>query len=259
MEALSKQRSIDFMVVPEASDLKSALCGNSLWDTVASLLQGPSEVEFVKGVVGEDVIRRNKSASEELILLLDILADLREGHSSAASRHSPEKSNLFTSQGHFILQERVRQLLSLAQSSPDLFKTPRERQIIGIVTRPASARSSRSVDSRPTSASGSSSQNSEPVAGLHKLRGSLRFDKVQEVQQPLRACFAQEYQTIVEDIEFVRLTIDEEIAQRHSAEPTEQELRSMVKKLEDADARQKHVEMIQRLPQSKKNVLPALK
>lgn len=261
---------VNFFDVPEMEDLITAPRSMLLWDVLSGMLQGDAEVEFIKTVIGEDRVSMNASAAQELASLLEILADLRtssrDGEGPAtASPHtdvysSPSRNPPLTSANKELLQERLRQLIMSARATPDeVFKTPREKQIVDMLVRPPSSVGScrsRSIDSRPTSMGSSSSRSTfvDPSNGLVQIRGSLRFDRVHEVRQKICDCFAAEYNHLVQDVDFVRGLIDLEMAEMNQTmpEPSVVELKALTKKVEDAEKQREHVEMIQRLPEARK-------
>jgi hypothetical protein len=258
---------VNFFDVPEMEDLITGPRAVMLWDVLSGMLQGDSEVEFIRSVIGEDRVSMNASTAQELASLLEILSDLRGAaadpapSSSATEFSSPTRNPPLTSANKELLQERLRQLITSARVAPDeIFKTPREKQIVDIVVRPPSSVGScrsRSIDSRPTSMGSSSSRSTfvDPSKGLVPIRGSLRFDRIHEVTQHIVDCFATEYTHLVQDIDFVRGLIEVEMhesSQRSVPEPSMLELKSLTKKVEDAEKQREHVEMIQRLPEAKK-------
>jgi hypothetical protein len=253
---------VNFLDVPEMEDLITAPRSGLLWDVLAGMLQGAAEVEFIRTVIGEDRVSMNVSAAQELSSLLEILSDFRRSVKSEredTTVSSPRNPPL-TSVNKELLQERLRQLILSARASPDdVFKTPREKQIVDIIVRPSSSVGScrsRSIDSRPTSMGSSSSRSTftDPSKGLAPIRGSLRFDRVHEVRQQICECFALEYSHLLQDIEFVRSLIEGEMddQRREASEPSFLELKVLTKKVEDAERQREHVEMIQRLPDARK-------
>ncbi|CUG92536.1 Hypothetical protein, putative, partial [Bodo saltans] len=79
--------------------------------------------------------------------------------------------------------------------------------------------------------------------------------RIHEVKQHICDCFATEYTHLVQDIDFVRGLIEVEMqerSQRSAPEPSILELKSLTKKVEDAEKQREHVEMIQRLPEARK-------
>lgn len=255
-------KRIDFMAIPEISELHTGPHVMQLWDNLVSILQGPSEVDFVRSVIGEELIQMNASIGQELSSLLEILTELRAPND--VNHGSPVKAIPLASANKELLQERLRLLISSARAVPDdVFKTTREKQIVELlVTRPSSSvgssRGSRSFDSRPTSMGSLSSSRSQqqyvdPQNHLLPLKGSLRFDKVHEVKEQLRDCFRVEYTEILGDVDYIRELIETEMYRSSVAtEPTVAELKEMTKKMEDAEAQVAHVEMIQRLPSTMK-------
>ena len=269
--------SIDLMSVPEAQDL---LAPNAvlIWQTLSGMFKGPAEADFIRGVVGEDVVRANEIASNELSTLLSILSDMRDGHSLAATSSSPAR--LHSTAHKDLLQDRLRQLLThMRTQSPTMdamFKTPREKKVAefvidgcpaGSANRPSSGQGlracsslSRSLDSRPTSAGWSSRSSTSTSTNLEELQRNIRFDLVHEVAPQLIELFKQEHDAIVEDINYVRSLIDDEVNVSRFAEPTEKELKELTKRVEQEQEQKRHEELIRSLPgpEARKTSLPTL-
>lgn len=262
--------SVDMMLVPEAHDLHAAPGAPQLWQLLVGMLQGPAEADFVREVIGEDVVKGNEMASKEVTMLLSILSDLRANRADQATSTDAHCSPLRSSAAptRELLQERLRILLSQARvqiPADQIFSTPRERQIADFVltgNRPRSARTSsslsRSIDSRPTSAA---SSHADPFAGIQGLKNQLHFDSVQKVKEDLRACFHEEKRAVLSDIDFVRQLIEEEMHRPVADfdDPTDTEIKQMTRVVEAKQEQQRHENLIRSLPSApRKASLPTL-
>ena len=267
----------DFLTVPEVQELHAAPRREPLlWDALEGMLYGPAEVDAARSIIGEDLLGQIHVASVELLSLIEILSDLRArvatSHEAAAAS-SP--TCLFSSSKKSLLQDRLRLLVERSRVPvEDVLKTPRELQVVDLLTRPASrARSvassaTKSTDSRPTSAASSSTSQTyfDPNSMLQPIRSSLHFSTFHRVAPELRECFRRELDLIVGDTDVIRQSIEREMFTKAATEPagalfqtdpTEAEIFDITKKFEEAEAHSNHMKMISSLPDPKKR--PGLK
>ena len=276
--------SIDASLVPEMADLACGPETKPLWESVEGLLKGKSEADFVKTVIGPELLSEIDVSREELNSLLSILSDMREGGGRPEASGSPHRLPHPPGLGMgnvSLLHQRLKVLLENAREPIEaVAPTPREKMVAqyilsgakrplsssgrpGTGQRPFSRGSMASRgSSRPTSATGSSSGSShfDPTAELQPLAKQLRFDLVHLVKNELQELFRNEKQLLLEDIDFIRGAIEEEMTWSRFTELTAKELSSMSAALEKKNSDAEYAEQLNSLPTplSRGRSLPAL-
>jgi hypothetical protein len=254
---------------PQEAELRSGPVDKSLEKLLEEFVVKESELRFIKGVIGEELLRENSVLKSELESLLMILSDLQ----SSKAEDVPKKKEMSFSRNVLapapLLHQRLRALIESHRVPVENF-TDREKMVAEYVLngsrrppsaggRPLSQLSSRSSASRPSSASSSSQSHMDPNGNLEGLKAKLKFYEVHNIKGNLIELFKQEKELLLEDVEWVRSLIEEEMRWDRFSEPLEKEVNAMATQMEQAVLHQLHEEKLQSLPAaSKRNGLPSL-
>lgn len=254
---------------PQEAELRSGPVNKSLEKLLEEFVVKESELRFIKGVIGEELLRENSVLKSELESLLMILCDLQSSKTDDVAKKKEISFSRNVLAPAPLLHQRLRALIESHRMPVENF-TDREKMVAEYVLngsrrppsaggRPLSQLSSRSSASWPSSASSGSQSHVDPTGNLEGMKAKLKFYEVHDIKDNLVELFKQEKDLLLEDVEWVRSLIEEEMRWDRFSEPLEKEVNAMATQMEQAVLHQLHEEKLQSLPAaSKRNGLPSL-
>ena len=240
-----------------------------LWESLKRICRAPAEAEFVRSEVGDDLFVANERLDQERRSLQAILNDLElPGASTIPDALRTAGAPLHQAR-QLAMRDRMQQLLFAADTGSVSFTSARERMVAEYIAngrqRPASG-SARpaSRGSRASSTGGSSRQSSrstprpyavasDDVAVTTTLAavaaaGKIQHTRIHEARDELRELLREEEASLLDEIEWLRMAIDDAIRWSAFAEPSPHEVGILQQKSTALEAADEHAASIDLLP-----------
>ncbi|KAL9645499.1 hypothetical protein ABK040_000565 [Willaertia magna] len=228
-----------------------------IWSRISKIIN-PLEHDVIRRLIGEKLLRENEDLFEELKNLIEILYEYR-GETLKNERQIEFTRLSFQGNTSFKqLRQSISSLTELISNDEEKNLKSREKEVLNYVLKPVSPK--RPETPRPSSRSSKNSSDGSCSEDLNihqnfeikDMEKDLNFINIDKIVGKLREALEDEKRALLEDVEYVRQLLEEEMNYNFNVSqiepPTLNEVKQVEESLLECVKKKEKEELIKKLP-----------
>eukprot|EP00039_Didymoeca_costata_P001455 m.52650 g.52650 ORF g.52650 m.52650 type:complete len:289 (+) comp10808_c0_seq4:354-1220(+) len=189
----------------------------SLWDQI-TLHTNPSELEEITYVVGEALVEKVQSIHREVVSLLAILQDYRQGTDKCEQTVKPNPDHQSLPEPPELRNSLVKEIQFLANGLEGKGKIVRSAEnTITYALKDNTQTIGQHTEDRPKTAERPSTASvKRRLNKVSEIQNAVRINEINSVVHHIREALELEYEALLQDVDFIQKCLLEEHDYRHS-------------------------------------------